>query len=47
MPHFMAHVITFGSTGQAAVASEGGGAYYMRRKRWMSLMLSLVLAWLL
>lgn len=47
MPMFAAHMVTYGSSGQAAVASAGGGAYYMRRKRWVALMLMLGAVWLL
>lgn len=31
-PH---HVMTWGSSGEAVVGDAGGGAYYVRRKRWM------------
>jgi hypothetical protein len=36
MPQFPHHVMTMGTTGEAAVGTAGGGAYYTRRKRWMA-----------
>lgn len=39
-PH---HVMTWGSTGEAAGGDAGGGAYYVRRKRWMAAFMLAVL----
>jgi hypothetical protein len=45
MPLLRYHVFTMGSTGEAVTATAGGGAFYLRRKRWslMFLLLALVL----
>ena len=36
MPLLRHHVFSMGSTGEAVVATVGGGAYYLRRKRWVA-----------
>ena len=36
MPQFPHHVFTMGTTGEAAAGVAGGGAYHMRRKRFVA-----------
>lgn len=43
MPLFPHHSFTWGSSGEAVAGVVGGGAYYLRRKRWMVAFCFLVL----